>query len=141
MAIYKRRFLFLAPSIILLFIDYYFALIYVIIAGILLFVIENKKSFKKYYHKMFKSKVWQISSLRSLNIWEDLIFRFNGQIKKILLSKNLSTGWHDQIRSHFATMGNTIKGYLKYGFHCSKTDGSIHLDSRTIRWAQLVKKE
>ena len=57
------------------------------------------------------------------------------------LSINLATGRHHQIRCQLTTIGNPIKGDLKYGFPRSNPDGSIHLHARAISLAHPVKKE
>ena len=57
------------------------------------------------------------------------------------LSINLATGRHHQIRCQLATMGNPIKGDLKYGFPRSNPDGSIHLHAKAISLTHPVKKE
>ena len=57
------------------------------------------------------------------------------------LSINLATGRHHQIRCQLATIGNPIKGDLKYGFPRSNPDSSIHLHARAISLTHPVKKE
>ena len=58
-----------------------------------------------------------------------------------MLFINLFIGRHHQIRCQLATIGNPIKGDLKYGFPRSNPDGSIHLHARAISLAHPVKKE
>ena len=57
------------------------------------------------------------------------------------LSIDLATGRHHQIRCQLATIGNPIKGDLKYGFPRSNPNGSIHLHARNITLIHPVKKE
>ena len=58
-----------------------------------------------------------------------------------LLSIQLETGRHHQIRSQLAAIGSPIKGDLKYGFDRSNRDASIHLHSRQIEFVHPVSKE
>ncbi|MEI7662687.1 MAG: RNA pseudouridine synthase [Bacteroidota bacterium] len=58
-----------------------------------------------------------------------------------LLSINLLTGRHHQIRAQLAAMGCPVKGDLKYGYPRSNPGGFIHLHARTIEFVHPVKKE
>ena len=58
-----------------------------------------------------------------------------------LISVQLLTGRHHQIRCQLAAMGCVIKGDLKYGAPRSNPDGGICLHSREIRFTHPVKKE
>ncbi|MBU2018834.1 MAG: RluA family pseudouridine synthase [Bacteroidetes bacterium] len=58
-----------------------------------------------------------------------------------LLSVNLETGRHHQIRSQLSTIGCHIKGDVKYGARRSNEDLSIHLHARTIEFEHPVTKE
>ena len=58
-----------------------------------------------------------------------------------LISVQLLTGRHHQIRCQLAAMGCVIKGDLKYGAPRSNPDGGISLHSREIRFTHPVKKE
>ena len=58
-----------------------------------------------------------------------------------LLSIELETGRHHQIRSQLASIGSPIKGDLKYGFDRSNKDGGIHLHSREIQFVHPVSKD
>lgn len=58
-----------------------------------------------------------------------------------LLEVELLTGRHHQIRCQLAHMGCVIKGDLKYGAPRSNPDGSICLQSHSIRFVHPVKKE
>lgn len=51
------------------------------------------------------------------------------------------TGRHHQIRSQLSAINCSIKGDLKYGFHRSNKDASIHLHARAIEFIHPVKKE
>jgi len=66
-------------------------------------------------------------------------------IKKLdrytLLEIDLETGRHHQIRCQLSSIGNPIKGDLKYGFKRSNKDGSIHLHARKIEFTHPVSKE
>jgi len=58
-----------------------------------------------------------------------------------LLSVNLKTGRHHQIRVQLSTIGSTIKGDLKYGANRSNKNGGIHLHSRILEFMHPVKDE
>ncbi len=58
-----------------------------------------------------------------------------------LLSVNLETGRHHQIRAQLSAIGCPIKGDLKYGFDRSNKDGSIHLHAYKLSLTHPVKKE
>ena len=71
-----------------------------------------------------------------------LSFKKVAELKNYIgLSIDLSTGRHHQIRCQLATIGNPIKGDLKYGFPRSNPDGSIHLHARNMALLHPVKKE
>ena len=61
--------------------------------------------------------------------------------KYFLLSVNLETGRHHQIRSQLKAIGLHIKGDLKYGAPRSNRDGGICLHSRRISFIHPVRKE
>lgn len=58
-----------------------------------------------------------------------------------LISVQLLTGRHHQIRCQLAAIGCAIKGDLKYGAPRSNPDGGICLHSREIKFIHPVKKE
>lgn len=58
-----------------------------------------------------------------------------------LLSVNLHTGRHHQIRCQLAHIGCPIKGDLKYGFARSNPDGGISLHARHIEFEHPVTHE
>ncbi|UZO79855.1 RluA family pseudouridine synthase [Aquimarina sp. ERC-38] len=61
--------------------------------------------------------------------------------KYTLLTIDLETGRHHQIRSQLSKIGYCIKGDLKYGAKRSNPDGSICLHARSIEFIHPVKKE
>ncbi len=72
----------------------------------------------------------------------ELIYKVIGQSDiYFLLSVQLLTGRHHQIRSQLAAMGCPIKGDLKYGYPRSNPGGFIHLHARSIAFIHPVKKE
>lgn len=58
-----------------------------------------------------------------------------------LLSIELHTGRHHQIRAQLKAIGVHIKGDLKYGAERSNPDGGISLHARRITFIHPVKKE
>ena len=58
-----------------------------------------------------------------------------------LISVNLETGRHHQIRSQFCHLGYPIKGDLKYGYKRPNKDKSIHLHSRKVIFTHPVSKQ
>ena len=58
-----------------------------------------------------------------------------------LLSINLETGRHHQIRTQFSKMGYPIKGDLKYGYKRPNKNKSIHLHSRKVSFIHPVSKK
>ena len=58
-----------------------------------------------------------------------------------LLSIELHTGRHHQIRAQLAAIGCHIKGDLKYGAPRSNPGGGIHLHARQVSFMHPVKKE
>lgn len=58
-----------------------------------------------------------------------------------LLSVDLKTGRHHQIRVQLSTIGSVIKGDLKYGADRSNKNGGIHLHSRGLEFTHPVKDE
>lgn len=59
----------------------------------------------------------------------------------LLLSIDLMTGRHHQIRAQLSAIGCPIKGDLKYGADRSNKNGGIHLHARTIEFIHPVKDE
>ncbi len=58
-----------------------------------------------------------------------------------LLSIELHTGRHHQIRAQLAAVGCRIKGDLKYGSPRSNPGGGIHLHARSVCFIHPVSKE
>jgi len=58
-----------------------------------------------------------------------------------LLSVQLLTGRHHQIRAQLSSLGCPIKGDLKYGYPRSNPGGFIHLHARALSFIHPVKKE
>lgn len=58
-----------------------------------------------------------------------------------LLSIDLKTGRHHQIRAQLATIGSPIKGDVKYGARRSNKDRSIHLHAWKLAFAHPVTSE
>lgn len=58
-----------------------------------------------------------------------------------ILSVNLHTGRHHQIRAQLSAIGSPIKGDLKYGFDRSNPNGGIHLHARKLTFIHPVAKE
>ncbi|MEI7500542.1 MAG: RluA family pseudouridine synthase [Bacteroidota bacterium] len=72
----------------------------------------------------------------------ELIYRVIGKSDRYyLLSVQLLTGRHHQIRAQMAALGCPIKGDLKYGYPRSNPGGFIHLHARSISFIHPVKKE
>ncbi len=96
------------------------------------YLIKNKKQNKSYVtnslNKESKKAILNYKKIYDLN-------------KYSLLSINLETGRHHQIRTQLANIGYPIKGDLKYGYPRSNKDGSIHLHSRKISLIHPVTKK
>ena len=58
-----------------------------------------------------------------------------------LLSVDLQTGRHHQIRCQLAKIGSPIKGDLKYGAKRSNPDGGISLHARSVEFLHPVTKQ
>lgn len=58
-----------------------------------------------------------------------------------MLSVNLLTGRHHQIRAQLSSIGCPIKGDLKYGARRSNPDGSISLHAHTLTFTHPVTKD
>lgn len=61
--------------------------------------------------------------------------------KYFLLSIQLETGRHHQIRAQLAAIGNPIKGDVKYGARRSNTDRSVHLHAWRLHIQHPVSGE
>ena len=58
-----------------------------------------------------------------------------------LLSVNIETGRHHQIRCQLAKMGNPVQGDVKYGAKRANKDRSISLHARSIEFTHPTTKE
>ena len=96
------------------------------------YLIKNKKQNKSYVtnssNKKSKKAILKYKKILELE-------------KYCLLSINLETGRHHQIRTQLSNIGYPIKGDLKYGYPRSNKDGSIHLHSRKISFIHPVTKK
>ena len=96
------------------------------------YLIKNKKQNKSYVtnssNKESKKAILNYKKILELE-------------KYCLLSINLETGRHHQIRTQLSNIGYPIKGDLKYGYPRSNKDGSIHLHSRKISFIHPVTKK
>ncbi len=71
-----------------------------------------------------------------------LRYRLKGESDRYFLYEvELVTGRHHQIRAQFSAMGSPLRGDLKYGFHTSNNDGSIHLHARQIMFEHPVRSD
>ena len=71
-----------------------------------------------------------------------LTYRILGRSDRYyLLSVDLHTGRHHQIRAQLANIGCPIRGDLKYGYPRSNEDGSISLFAHRIEFDHPVSKE
>jgi len=96
------------------------------------YLIKNKKQNKSYVTNSLNKE----SKKAILNYKKKLDLD-----KYSLLSINLESGRHHQIRTQLAYIGYPIKGDLKYGYPRSNKDGSIHLHSRKISFIHPVTKK
>jgi len=95
------------------------------------FLIKNQKQNKSYVRKTPSSQTKKAI----------LNFKVLLNLKRYsLLSINLKTGRHHQIRAQLSHIGYPIKGDLKYGYPRSNSDGSIHLHSRKVNFIHPVSK-
>lgn len=88
-------------------------------------------------NKSFAYKTEKAGSKKAVLEYEELA----RSDRYTLLSINLLTGRHHQIRAQLAACGVHIKGDLKYGFPRSNEDGSICLHSYRISFTHPVTKE
>ena len=96
------------------------------------YLIKNKKQNKSYVTNSSNKK-----SKKAILICKKIL-----ELEKYsLLSINLETGRHHQIRTQLANIGYPIKGDLKYGYPRSNKDGSIHLHSRKVNFTHPVTKK
>lgn len=71
----------------------------------------------------------------------ELVISVTGKsLSYYLLSVNLLTGRHHQIRAQLSAIGCPIRGDLKYGYPRSNPDGGIHLHARKLTFCHPVRK-
>jgi len=71
-----------------------------------------------------------------------LTYELIGASKKyFLLSVELHTGRHHQIRAQLANIGSPIRGDLKYGYDRSNEDGGINLHAIKVSFIHPIKQE
>ncbi|MBI9033254.1 MAG: RluA family pseudouridine synthase [Bacteroidales bacterium] len=88
-------------------------------------------------NKSFAYKREEKNSKKAELIYKQLISSDNYH----LLEVKLLTGRHHQIRSQLSSIKCPIKGDIKYGFHTTNKDASIHLHARRIEFIHPVTKE
>lgn len=89
-----------------------------------------------------KNKSFVVSKANSKSKMAELDYKTLVSLEHYhLLEIYPKTGRHHQIRAQLAHLGCPIKGDLKYGFHRSNDDASIHLHARAIEFIHPVKKE
>lgn len=72
----------------------------------------------------------------------ELKYKIIGSLEKYqLVSIELMTGRHHQIRAQFASHGYPIRGDIKYGYKRPNEDGYFDLHSRYIQFIHPVTKE
>lgn len=95
-------------------------------------LVRNTQQNKSYAHKKevpnSKHAVLEYSVLKQLD-------------RYTLLSIDLHSGRHHQIRAQLAALGHVIKGDLKYGAKRSNSNGSIHLHARTLSLVHPTTKK
>ncbi|MCK5196944.1 MAG: RNA pseudouridine synthase, partial [Spirochaetales bacterium] len=96
------------------------------------YLIKNQKQNKSYAHDEAVPK----SKLAKLTY---IVVRATD--KYYLLSIELHTGRHHQIRAQLAAVGCRIKGDLKYGASRSNPGGGIHLHARSLSFKHPVSKD
>jgi len=89
-----------------------------------------------------KNKSFAYSKPQKNSKHAELSYRVVGSSDRYhLLSIDLHTGRHHQIRAQLAAIGSPIKGDLKYGYPRSNPDGGISLHAREISFEHPVKLE
>ena len=96
------------------------------------YMVKNARQNKSYCHEK------EVPGSKLARLTYHLIGRSE---KYYLLSIELHTGRHHQIRSQLSNIGCPIKGDLKYGYPRSNEDGGISLHARRIKFIHPVKKE
>ncbi|MFO7938423.1 MAG: RluA family pseudouridine synthase [Bacteroidales bacterium] len=89
-----------------------------------------------------KNKSFAYTKPQSNSKQAELTYRLLASSERYhLLSIDLHTGRHHQIRAQLAAIGSPIKGDLKYGYPRSNPDGGISLHAREISFEHPVKLE
>jgi 23S rRNA pseudouridine1911/1915/1917 synthase len=96
------------------------------------FLLRNEKQNKSYAYEVKKS-----SAKEAILSYETIAKSDN----YTLLSVDLQTGRHHQIRCQLAKIGSPIKGDLKYGAKRSNPDGGISLHARSVEFLHPVTKQ
>ncbi|MGV6829484.1 MAG: RluA family pseudouridine synthase [Flavobacteriales bacterium] len=96
------------------------------------FLVRNNKQNKSYAHTN------EVLNSKKAILTYQIIKKLD---RYCLLSIDLKTGRHHQIRSQLSKIGSPIKGDLKYNFGRSNPDGGIHLHARKMVFIHPVKKE
>lgn len=96
------------------------------------YLIKNQKQNKSYAHKT------EVKGSKRAKLTYTVI---SATDKYYLVSIELHTGRHHQIRAQLAAVGCRIKGDLKYGSPRSNPGGGIHLHARSLSFIHPVSKE
>lgn len=96
------------------------------------YLLKNQKQNKSYAHKT----AVEGSKLAKLSYTV-----VKATDRYYLMSIELHTGRHHQIRAQLAAVGCRIKGDLKYGSPRSNPGGGIHLHARSLSFKHPVSKE
>jgi 23S rRNA pseudouridine1911/1915/1917 synthase len=96
------------------------------------FLVKNQKQNKSYAHKT------EVEGSKAGKLTYTVI---KATDRYYLISIELQTGRHHQIRAQLAAVGCRIKGDLKYGSPRSNPGGGIHLHARSMSFIHPVSKE
>lgn len=96
------------------------------------YLLKNQKQNKSYAHKT------EVPESKLAKLTYTVI---RATDRYYLLSIELHTGRHHQIRAQLAAVGCRIKGDLKYGSPRSNPGGGIHLHARSLSFKHPVSKE
>ena len=96
------------------------------------YLLKNQKQNKSYAHKT------EIPESKLAKLTYTVV---RATDRYYLLSIELHTGRHHQIRAQLAAVGCRIKGDLKYGYPRSNPGGGIHLHARSLSFTHPVSKE
>ncbi len=96
------------------------------------YLLKNQKQNKSYAHKT------EVPESKLAKLTYTVV---RATDRYYLLSIELHTGRHHQIRAQLAAVGCRIKGDLKYGYPRSNPGGGIHLHARSLSFTHPVSKE